>query len=170
MSDSIVRLDVREDLRDGRHPFERIMEAVGGLRKEQALLLIAPFEPVPLYRMLGRQGFTHASREISADHWEVMFFPAGVSTDASFSREEAQEVACTCGQAVMEVDARGLEPPQPMVVILEAAAGLAPGRELLARTDRRPLHLYAQLEQRGLVGETTPQPDGSFITRIRHRA
>lgn len=70
-------------------------------------------------------------------------------------------------RAVIEVDARGLEPPQPMVRILEAATDLPPGVTLYARTDRRPMHLYAQLEARGLMAETFPQTDGSFLTHIR---
>jgi hypothetical protein len=56
-----------------------------------------------------------------------------------------------------------------MVVILEALTELPAGGELLARTDRRPLHLYAQLEQRGFVGETAPEPDGTFLTQIRRK-
>jgi uncharacterized protein (DUF2249 family) len=70
---------------------------------------------------------------------------------------------------VVEVDARGLEPPQPMVRILEALASLPAGAELRARTDRRPLHLYAQLEQRGFTAETREEHDGSFVTHIRRR-
>ena len=65
------------------------------------------------------------------------------------------------------VDARGLEPPQPLVKILEALAGLPEGARLRARTDRRPMHLYAQLQERGFVGETEEQEDGSFVTHIR---
>lgn len=70
-------------------------------------------------------------------------------------------------EALVTLDARGLEPPQPLVVILEALAGLSEGAELRARTDRRPLHLYALLEQRGFTGETEEQHDGSFVTTIR---
>jgi uncharacterized protein (DUF2249 family) len=68
---------------------------------------------------------------------------------------------------VLDVDARGLEPPQPLVVILEALASLPEGGEMRAHTDRRPLHLYAQLEERGFTGETEEQPDGRFVTTIR---
>ena len=39
--------------------------------------------------------------------------------------------------------------------------------ELRAQTDRRPLHLYPLLEQRGFTGETEEQSDGSFVTTIR---
>jgi TusA-related sulfurtransferase len=65
------------------------------------------------------------------------------------------------------VNARGLEPPQPLIVILEALAQVPEGGELQARTDRRPMHLYAHLKERGFVGTTEEQYDGSFVTTIR---
>ncbi len=68
---------------------------------------------------------------------------------------------------LIEVDARGLEPPQPMLRILEALAALAADATLRAHTDRRPLHLYPLLAERGFQAETQDQPDGSFITHIR---
>jgi uncharacterized protein (DUF2249 family) len=69
---------------------------------------------------------------------------------------------------IIQVDARGLEPPQPMVTILEAVGGLNAGSEIHARTDRRPMHLFAQLEQRGFRADCSEQPDGSFLTVICH--
>lgn len=69
-------------------------------------------------------------------------------------------------EAVVRVDARGLEPPGPMVAVLEALSRLAPGQSLLARTDRRPMHLYAQLEARGYRAASEESPDGSVLTRI----
>ena len=65
------------------------------------------------------------------------------------------------------LDARGLEPPRPLVVILESLEGLPEGAEIRAHTDRRPMHLYAMLEERGYTGESEEQHDGSFITTIR---
>ena len=57
-----------------------------------------------------------------------------------------------------------------LVTILEAVTTLPRGAMLRARTDRRPMHLYAQLEERGFTGESqAAQADGSFITHIRHR-
>jgi TusA-related sulfurtransferase len=67
----------------------------------------------------------------------------------------------------LDVDARGLEPPEPMVKILEAVAALPAGAQLRAHTDRRPMHLYAQLEQRGFIGDSQEQSDGSFLTVIK---
>lgn len=70
---------------------------------------------------------------------------------------------------VVNLDARGLEPPQPMVAILEALASLPTGAELHARTDRQPLYLYARLAERGFQGQTAQESNGSYLTRIwRH--
>jgi hypothetical protein len=41
--------------------------------------------------------------------------------------------------------------------------------ELCARTDRKPMHLYTRLLERGFTGITDEQADGSFVTRIRRR-
>lgn len=69
-------------------------------------------------------------------------------------------------ETLVTLDARGLEPPQPLVVILEALERLPEDAEMRARTDRRPMHLYALLEERGYTGESEEQHDGSFITTI----
>jgi TusA-related sulfurtransferase len=70
---------------------------------------------------------------------------------------------------VIAVDARGLEPPQPLVRILESLASLPDGAAMRAQTDRRPMHLYGFLEERGFIGTSEEQPDGSFVTVIRRK-
>ena len=71
---------------------------------------------------------------------------------------------------VVELDARGLEPPQPLIRILEALEALPPDAELVARTDRRPLHLIAMLNDRGFGGQTNEaeEPESGYVTVIRH--
>jgi uncharacterized protein (DUF2249 family) len=170
MSSQIVILDVREDIRAGREPFTKIMKAVAELRPDERLLLIAPFEPQPLYAVLGKQGFVPAAKQLPSGDWEVLFtrngIPANAGQTAPASRLKPPPPEAAGGR-VVDVDARGLEPPQPLVKILESLAQLPAGAELRARTDRRPMHLYAQLEERGFRGETEEQTDGSFITKIR---
>ena len=90
------------------------------------------------------------------------------ATAAAPSQVSCRDSALTPVE-IMEVDARGLEPPQPLVKILETLAELPDGGQLRACTDRRPMHLYAQLEERGFSGQTQEQPDGSFLTHVRRR-
>ena len=67
----------------------------------------------------------------------------------------------------LDVDARGLEPPMPLVLILERLATLPEGGALRARTDRRPMHLYDLLVDRGFASFTEEQNDGTYVTLIR---
>lgn len=66
----------------------------------------------------------------------------------------------------VEVDNRGLEPPEPMVRILEALEKLGPDDILVAINDRRPFFLYPQLDERGFIHRTEEREDGSFEITI----
>lgn len=177
MRRNVVNLDVREDIRRGREPFSRIMQAVASLKPGDDLRLLAPFEPAPLFKVLSQQGFSHRSTPLENGDFEVLFSRENSALGgeaAARPQVTAQDSPPSSGRAcagppALEVDARGLEPPQPLVTILEAVASLPAGAQLRALTDRRPMHLYPQLEERGFVGQTEERPDGSFITYIRRR-
>lgn len=68
-----VTLDVRDELAAGGEPFVRIMETASTIPSGQSLVIIAPFEPVPLYGALGGRGFTHETECVAADEWVVKF-------------------------------------------------------------------------------------------------
>jgi uncharacterized protein (DUF2249 family) len=169
MTTTILRLDVRDDIRAGGNPFAKIMKAVDDLASDEALVVIAPFEPLPLISLLETRGFSHSSNRTPSGDWKVTFTHGTTHTGAVervHSSPASAEVPKSGGQQEINIDARGLEPPQPMVRILEALANLPDGSVLNARTDRRPMHLYAQLEARGFKCETQEGGDGSYITRI----
>ena len=166
MNETVVILDVRDDIRQGLQPCSKILQAAASLKDGEALRLIAPFEPVPLFSMLAQKGFAHQAKPLGAGDWAVLFTRTAAPVTTENKTASPSLSACGCSQ-VVEVDARGLEPPQPMVKILEALASLPLAASLFARTDRRPMHLYAQIEHRGFVGESEEQADGSFLTHIR---
>ncbi|HYE31061.1 MAG TPA: DUF2249 domain-containing protein [Methylomirabilota bacterium] len=159
-----IVLDVREDIAQGCEPFTRIMVGLDSLAPRQQLLLLAPFEPVPLYRVLASRGFVCSTRPLDSGDFEVLITHA--------SAEDRSDVPANVDTAEITpkpitVDARGLEPPEPLVRILEAVEQLPAGATLHAWTDRRPAHLYPQLTLRGCTGETEMTHDGSYITYIR---
>ncbi|MBE0540460.1 MAG: DUF2249 domain-containing protein [Verrucomicrobia bacterium] len=158
MREKIIELDVREDLRQGREPFSKIMMTVGQLKANESLRLLAPFEPTPLFAVLAQQGFSHVSKALESGDYEVLF-----------CRPAASKASQPSSPAVLKLDARGLEPPQPMVKILEGVETLPVHAELHAHTDRRPMHLYAQLEERGFTARSEEQSDGTFITYIQRK-
>jgi len=65
------------------------------------------------------------------------------------------------------IDARGLEPPEPMEKAMQALAGLLPGQYVRMLLHREPYPLYAILEKRGYTHDAVVQPDGSYVILIR---
>lgn len=173
MNNKKVTVDVREDIRTGCEPFSKIMNVAMALQAGEQLLLIAPFEPVPLFGVLEKRGFKHDARSVESGDWEVLFTRQSAAsqteTTSTVAAPDSRGKTASVEPHVIEVDARGLEPPQPMVKILEALATVPQGAALRARTDRRPMHLYPHLEERGFTARTLEQTDGSHLTYIRHR-
>ncbi len=70
----VVTLDVRPVLAAGQEPFGAIMSAVEPLEQPgDQLVLIAPFEPAPLYGVMDRQGFDYDITERPDGAFEVRF-------------------------------------------------------------------------------------------------
>ena len=150
-------MDVREDIRQGKEPFDRIMAAVNALGPDQALVLRAPFQPVPLLRVLEAQGFSHWTESRAPDDWSVWFWRADTA--------KGPRTATAPHDAARVVDVRGLEPPQPLIRILDLLDTLAPGQHLIVIHERRPPLLYPHIEERGFKHETTePRPGEVRIT------
>jgi len=153
----VVEVDVREDLQRGEEPFARIVAAARALGAAEALVIRAPFEPVPLYDVLGRRGLAHWTEQLAAGDWRVWFHrgasvpPAPVSTRADATT----------------LDVRGLEPPLPMVRVLERLDALEPGDALTVLHERRPMFLYPQLDARGFHHETDVSEPGLVRIVIR---
>jgi len=163
--DRLVIVDVREDIRRGHEPFAKIMTSAKSLQPGQALLLRNVFEPVPLYQVLEKRGLVHWTECRGPEDWWIYFFSAPTGEPpGEGAAPPAQERAAKGGELL--VDARGLEPPEPMQRILEALAKLPAGTTLRARTDRRPQLLYPKLEERGYRYETREIDDDGYETRI----
>jgi uncharacterized protein (DUF2249 family) len=158
----IVEVDVRDDIRRGEEPFARIMAAVKALAPVEVLVIRAPFEPVPLYDVLGRRGLAHWTEQRAPDDWCVWFHRD--------DRAPAPAAPPPAPPAGATLDVRGLEPPLPMVRVLERLDALEPGGVLTVLHERRPLFLYPQLEERGFRHETDePEPGLVRIVIRRER-
>jgi len=64
------------------------------------------------------------------------------------------------------VDARWLEPPEPMERVMQTLALLRPGQHIRLLLHREPFPLYSILDSQGYRHHTTPQADGSFVILI----
>lgn len=72
-----LELDTRPIFARGDTPCQAIDDATARLIPGQPLILIAPFEPTPLYAKLGKQGFTHQAKQRSDGTWQVEFIKKG---------------------------------------------------------------------------------------------
>lgn len=68
-----VPLDLRPVFADGHEPLALILDQIDRLPDGAALVIDAPFHPMPLRRLLGGRGYDSAARQIAADHWRVAF-------------------------------------------------------------------------------------------------
>jgi uncharacterized protein (DUF2249 family) len=152
MTQTPQELDVRPILRAGGEPFTVIMNAVKELAPGQALRLLATFEPIPLYAVLGKKGFDHAAREIGGGDWEVVFTrtTAAGSQQVPTAREAANS-APTPGwpEPSRHLDNRDLDPPEPLVRTLAAVEELQPGEVISVLLCREPVFLFPKLGERG---------------------
>ncbi|MCA6111726.1 DUF2249 domain-containing protein [Bradyrhizobium cenepequi] len=168
MTQASYELDVRPILRSGGEPFSAIMQAVNGLSAGQALRLLATFEPVPLYTVLGKKGFDHAAREIGEGDWEVLFTPQAQAANAQPTHDGA--AASAWPEPVHQLDNRDLEPPEPMVRTLAAVEELRPGEVLCALLCREPVLLLPELGKRGLEWLGAFEADGTMYKLLIRRA
>ncbi|HLK93194.1 MAG TPA: DUF2249 domain-containing protein [Polyangia bacterium] len=154
-------LDVRPVLERGGDPFTLIMRSARELADDEALHLVVGFEPAPLYTVMRGMGRA-AHTEESGGAYHVWFYRAGAT--------EPERPAAGGAPAKLlppvEMDVRGLEPPQPMVQILQKLVDLGPGAQLLVRHHREPVLLYDKLALRGYAARCTKRDDGDYIIHI----
>ncbi|MBI5407054.1 MAG: DUF2249 domain-containing protein [Nitrospirae bacterium] len=159
---SMVDLDVRPEVESGSDPFKSIMTAIGNLKEGEGLHLINLFEPVPLYTVMKMKGFNH-STECIGGVWHIYFFK---ETGAQVPQGEPSQ---STGPRTIEIDVRGLEPPEPMVRIIETLPQVGQGTVLLVHHHREPVMLYDKLEHLGYEAATEKVSEGYYKVRITRK-
>lgn len=67
------------------------------------------------------------------------------------------------------LDVAGLEPPQPMVAILQKVSELGPGDVLEVSHHREPVPLYPMLEEAGFAHEIEKLGENRYLLRIKRK-
>lgn len=159
-------LDVRPILRQGGEPFGAIMTAVAALAPGQPLRLLATFKPVPLFQVMGARGFDAEAREIGVGDWEVIFTPVSASEQPA-GKPATSDAAQDWNEPDFELDLRDLDPPEPMVRVLEGVESLPAGRTMAALLPREPVFLFEELDARGHQWRGVVLPDDGYRVVIR---
>jgi uncharacterized protein (DUF2249 family) len=69
----MATFDARPIIATGGEPFNDIMAAVAALGRDEELVVLAPFDPVPLAGVLGSQGFNCDTTDLGDGCWRVTF-------------------------------------------------------------------------------------------------
>ncbi|KQV39955.1 MULTISPECIES: DUF2249 domain-containing protein [unclassified Rhizobium] len=145
MSLAYKELDVRPLLEAGVEPFVEIMTTVDRLGPKEGLRLLAPFKPQPLFSVMERKGYLYELTELAGGDYEVRFFPKNAEVLTSGDAGDADHWA----EPSIELDLTDLDPPQPMVKILQTLETMPPGSVLFAVLGREPVFLFPELVKRG---------------------
>ena len=144
----------------------------------QHFILLNDHDPVPLRYQFDAEfpgAFSWDYVERGPDDFRVKITKLQAVPARSAVAPAPTTAARSCGSSapavtasLQEIDVRGYEPPQPLILILNALEALPRGVTLRAQTDREPCHLFGEAEQRGFRYVCTEQSDGSWITELTH--
>ena len=87
-----VILDTRPIFAAGGSPCSQIDDAAAAVVPGQSLIIIVPFEPVPLFAKLGKAGFSHQAHQLSDGAWQAEF-----RRERVIDNPAAAIVSCSCG-------------------------------------------------------------------------
>ena len=155
----LVHYDVRTMLAEANDPLKSIQQKIKSLNSEEVLVIINNFEPVPLIRLLEKQGFQTYVDFVDTDTIETYIYKIA----ADHGRQEepikgVEENMPTSGDwddllkryrdSLVEIDVRHLEMPQPMMTILESLEVLPEGSALYVNHKKVPVFLLTELKER----------------------
>ena len=159
-----VTLDVRPVLAAGDEPLAAILQAADALTTGQNLRLIAPFRPVPLFRVMERRGYVHHETRLDGGDWQI-----------EFSRpEQALSQGSALGafdwpEPVVSLDLTGLPPADLPRRIRTALLSTGPGEVAFLLLDDEPVALLSDLATAGHEWAGNHAADGGSYRLLLRR-
>lgn len=154
----LVRFDASALLAEGKDPLRPIQKTVKSLQPGEVLMIINTFEPVPLIKLLERQGFRTHIDFMGPDRVETYFYRDSQGDAPQGELQIGEEVETGTGDwepllkrfenNMEEVDVRHLEMPMPMMTILERLETLPREKALYVYHKRIPVFLLTELRER----------------------
>ncbi|MBC5994508.1 DUF2249 domain-containing protein [Pontibacter cellulosilyticus] len=152
--ESMIELDVCEDIATGNDPFLKIMDAVEQVNGSNALKLINSFEPTPLISILQKRGYTSYVEEIKPDLVHTYFWLEKIAAGAPVTPAPVIDFNVMVNDyegRLRHLDVRHLEMPQPMIAILGELETLPPQEALHVTHRKVPQFLLPKLQERGFA-------------------
>jgi hypothetical protein len=141
-------IDVRPILADQGEPFAAVMATVKSLPANAGLIIEAPFNPLPLRRVLGRMGFATYGERRGDEHWRIWCAREGKAPRGDEPRTCAGAAVWSKADGV-HIDVRGLAAPAPLHAILTLIDSGRHDGVIIVHHEREPLFLFPELAERG---------------------
>jgi len=151
--EQVVELDVRPVIASGKDPLSIITEKVKNIKTGQVLKIINSFEPVPLMKLLEKQGFVVYADVVNDNLVETYFYKQIAADNNSLVQNNHptkgwEETLQKFDDKLQTIDVRLLEMPQPMLTILDALDKLPDDKALFVYHKRIPIFLLPELAER----------------------
>lgn len=142
-------LDVRPILASGGQPMQAILSALNQLAAGQALRLIAPFRPEPLFKVMEKKGYAAHPVDQPNGDCEVLFTPLDAPDAGDAEGAPSAPSPLSWPDPERHLDLTDLDPPEPMARILGELEDMTEGSVLFSLLTREPVFLYSELTRRG---------------------
>jgi TusA-related sulfurtransferase len=151
--EQLVELDVRPVIASGKDPLSLITEKVKTIKPGQVLKITNSFEPVPLMRLLEKQGFVVYADVLSDILVETYFFKQDIAATTIMepgnnTAEGWEETLQKFADNLQTIDVRSLEMPLPMLTILKKLENLPKDTALFVYHKRIPVFLLPELTEK----------------------
>lgn len=143
-----LTLDVRPLVARGEPPFPAIMAAIDSLKSGQALRLLTPFRPAPLFSVMANRGFAAEEVRHPDGLWETLFTRRDGPAEEGLSAGSSPG-AINWPEPSRFLDLAGLEMAQAEKRITASLAAMQPGEVLFAALDAEPAALFGQMAVQG---------------------
>jgi len=151
--DDAVVIDVRPILAGGRDPFEEVMALAKPIPAGGGLVIHAPFNPLPLRRVLGQLGFESVADQAGASHFRIRCrrLESGAPTDQGGRTVLGAQVWSE--DDGVHIDVRGMTAPGPLTAILALIDGGEHVGTIVVHHERDPVYLFPELAERGWTAD-----------------
>lgn len=167
----LFTLDVRPYIQKEEDPFAIIMKGIKQLPSDYTFLLINSFEPVPLISLLKKKGYEAYVKKINNELYETYFQRIHEHETETLTNQGTSfdDILKQHNSIFVELDVRGLEMPEPMVLILNKLTTLENNQCLLVRHHKIPVILFSKLDELQLIYAYKQAHDGDIWILIARK-
>lgn len=169
-ADPAAEIDVGRLLAQGGDPLSTLTTTAATVPAGRGMVVVAPFDPVPLRDLLAGEGFENHAEALPDGRFRVRFLRVGGCAAARAPEPPPppadERRKFWMDDDGMHLDVRGLPPPRPMLDVLAFLDGGAHSQPLTVHVPQFPVHLIAELEDRGWGWDILSDEPGHVILRL----